>query len=126
MPDKTTPTSEERAEHQGEAGEEIHKREPGRIRTVRFKFEQIIYYVLGIIEALLAFRFVFRLFGANPGSPFVTLIYKFSDVFLRPFSGIFPPFQESGAVFEWSVLVAMAVYAILAYGLARLTIILTS
>ncbi|PIR88284.1 MAG: YggT family protein, partial [Candidatus Harrisonbacteria bacterium CG10_big_fil_rev_8_21_14_0_10_45_28] len=31
-----------------------------------YRGTQIVWYILGIIEVLLAFRLVFKLFGANP------------------------------------------------------------
>jgi len=33
-----------------------------------FTAERIVYYILGALEVLLAFRLVFKLLGANPGS----------------------------------------------------------
>ena len=35
------------------------------------KQRRIVYYILGILEALFAFRLVFKLLGRNPGSIFV-------------------------------------------------------
>jgi len=46
-----------------------------------FTAGRIIYYILGIIEVLLTFRFIFKLLGANPNSGFVSLIYSISQVF---------------------------------------------
>ncbi len=89
-------------------------------KKVIFKTSQVLWYILGLIEILLGFRFVFKLFGANAGSPFVRLIYGLTDGMTWPFRGIFRIVEVSGAVFDWSTLVAMAVYAAIAYGLARL------
>ena len=41
-----------------------------------YKGIQIIWYLLGLIEALLAFRFVLKLLGANVGAGFVGFIYS--------------------------------------------------
>jgi len=81
---------------------------------------QVIYFIFGVIEALLAIRFVLLLLGANQGSPFVNLIYTVSRPFVLPFQGIFgePTFDSS--VVEWSSLVGMIVYILVAYGLVRL------
>jgi hypothetical protein len=72
------------------------------------------------VEVLLAIRFVLLLLGANPDSPFVSLIYGLSGIFVLPFQGIFgePTFDSS--VLEWSSLVGIVVYLLIAYGLARL------
>jgi len=86
--------------------------------------KRIVYYVLGVLEVLLAFRFILRLLGANPASGFVFFIYSITQVFLAPFYGIFRSFITQGietrSVFEPATLIAMLVYAIIAYGIARL------
>lgn len=82
-----------------------------------FHTNQIIWYVLGIIETLTFFRFVFKIFGASQASPFVRVLYAASDGIIYPFRGIFPVASANGSVFEWASLVAMAVYAVFAYGL---------
>lgn len=88
------------------------------------KFRKVIMYVFGILEVLLGFRFVFKLLGANPGSAFVSIIYSMSDMFLAPFVGIFRTGVAQGiettAYFEAATLIAMAVYALLAYGIVRI------
>lgn len=85
-----------------------------------FRTYQVIWYILGVIEVLLAFRIVFKMLGANTFSSFVNLIYLISDPLALPFSGIFRVYATQGALFEWSTLVAMAVYALIAYGLIQL------
>jgi hypothetical protein len=70
---------------------------------------------------LLAFRFVLVLLGANPGSGFVDFIYTVSRPFAAPFFGIFGYQLDYGhSRVELSTLVAIAVYALVAYGIARL------
>lgn len=86
--------------------------------------KRTVYYVLGLIEVLLIFRLVFKLLGANPGSGFVAFIYGLSSIFLAPFMGIFrslyTPGIETQAVLEPATLIAMLVYAIIAYGVVKL------
>jgi hypothetical protein len=88
------------------------------------KARHAIYYILGIIEVLLAFRFVFKLLGANPESGFVSFLYSVSGIFTAPFSGIFDSFVSPGlsakSIFEPGTIVGMAVYAIIARGLVGL------
>lgn len=81
---------------------------------------RIVYFTLGIIEFLLLFRFLLRLFGANPLSPFAAFIYAITGVFVYPFTGLFPDVGAGRAVFEPQTLVAMAVYAVIAWGIDRL------
>ncbi|MFA4884938.1 MAG: YggT family protein [Desulfotomaculaceae bacterium] len=88
------------------------------------KLRKIVYYILGIFEALFAFRLVFKLLGANPGSAFVSFIYTVSGAFMAPFSGIFRSAVNEGietkSVLEPTTIIAMIVYALIAYGVARL------
>jgi hypothetical protein len=94
---------------------------PAPRREVRhFKAVNIIYYIAGLLEVLLVFRFLFRLLGANPDSGFVKFIDSASAPFMAPFNLIFPTSVVGGSVFEWPVLLAMAVYALIAFGLVQL------
>lgn len=79
-----------------------------------------IWFIVGLITALLAFRFVFELLGANPSNAFVQLIYTFSYPFAGPFQTIFGITVAATAVFDWSLLVAMVVYLLIGYALIQL------
>jgi len=85
---------------------------------------KIVYYILGVLEVIFAFRLVFKLLGANPQSPFVSLIYTITQTFLAPFSGIFGPPVTRGintqAVLEPKTIIAMIVYAVIAWGIVKL------
>jgi hypothetical protein len=94
--------------------------EASRRAATAARAKQVIYFIFGVIEALLALRFVLLALGANQGSPFVDLIYGLSRPFVLPFQGIFGEPALGSSVFEWSSLVAIVVYMLLAYGLARL------
>jgi len=93
-----------------------------------FTARRIVYYVLGVLEVLFAFRLVFKLLGANPNSGFVSFIYSVSKVFLGPFTAIFRSATTQGietkAVLEPSTIIAMIVYAVVAWGIVKLFIIL--
>lgn len=83
--------------------------------------ERIIWYVAGVLLVLLAFRFVLALLGANPNNAFASFIYDTSHPFVAPFFSLFGYNLQYGVSrFETYTLVAMAVYAIIAYGLAKL------
>lgn len=81
---------------------------------------RIVEYVFGFIIALIALRFIFLLFGANPQASFVQLIYGLSGVFMAPFTAIFNTQRVAGATFEWSALVAILVYWLIAWGIVAL------
>jgi hypothetical protein len=88
------------------------------------KSRNAIYYILGVIEILLAFRFIFRILGANSQNAFVSFLYSVASFFSTPFSGIFNSFVPYGlaakSVFEPSIIIGMAVYAVIAWGLVGL------
>lgn len=83
-----------------------------------------IWLVLGIVEVLLVFRLVLKLLGANPNSGFVDFIYSISGPLNAPFRGIFTTPTTQGnvttSVFETSTVVAIIVYAIIAWGIIKL------
>lgn len=81
---------------------------------------RVVWFVFGTIEVLLAIRFVLTMLGANAEAGFVKFVYAVSDVFMAPFNAILSTGRVSGATFEWSVLVAIAVYALIAWGLVAL------
>ncbi len=85
-----------------------------------YKGTQIVWYVLGLIEVLLAFRFVLKLLGANPDAGFSHGIYAITYVLAAPFLNVFGISQVAGSVFEWTSLLAMFVYWALAVGIIKL------
>lgn len=85
-----------------------------------FRFYQIIWYILTVLEIFLAFRMFFKAIGANPFSGFVTFIYAVTDPLVIPFLGILRTTVTGPNVIEWSTLIAAAVYALLAFGLVEL------
>ena len=93
-----------------------------------FTVKRIIYFILGVIEVLLAMRLVFKLLGANPGSNFVSYLYTISQGLLVPFHAIFRSAVTQGiettAVLEPSTIIAMAVYALIAWGFVKLIVIM--
>ncbi len=85
-----------------------------------FRTYQVIWFILGIIEVLLAFRIFFKLLGANTESGFTNFIYTISDPLALPFAGILGITGGSQMTLEWSTIIAMVVYAIIAYGVIAL------
>ena len=82
---------------------------------------QLVYFLGGLVEALLALRFIFQLLGANRGSQFVDFIYDLSQPLVAPFFGIFGSTPAFGVGrLEIETLVALLVYAFVTYLVARL------
>jgi hypothetical protein len=86
--------------------------------------EYLIYFFFGALEILLAFRLVLKLTGANPLSGFVGFIYGLTGIFVLPFDEIFHKGfahgAETASVLEPSTIVAVIVYAVLAWGIVKL------
>lgn len=85
-----------------------------------FRGIQIVWYVLSLLEALLAFRFVLKMTGANPASGFASLIYNATYPFVEPFNTVFRMTRIEGSVFEWTTLLAMLVYLLIGWGIVQL------
>ena len=85
-----------------------------------YRGTQVVWYVLGALEVLLAFRFILKLLAANPGAGFSSFVYNVSYPFVAPFLNVFQRTQVDGNIFEWTTLLAMLVYWMIAIGIVRL------
>ena len=85
-----------------------------------YRGTQIVWYILGILEALLAFRFILKLLAANPSAGFSSFIYGVSYPFATPFLNVFHVTRIEGSLFEWTTLLAMLVYWLIAWGIINL------
>lgn len=81
---------------------------------------QIVWFVLGLVEILLAFRFVLKLLDANPNAGFSSFIYGITYVFSAPFLAVFRITYIDGSIFEWTTLLAMFVYWVIAWGIVKI------
>ncbi len=85
-----------------------------------FRSAQIVQYVVGLLEIVLAFRFILKLTGANAAAGFTSFIYGISWPLAAPFLNVFRITKVEGSIFEWTTLLAMVVYELLALLLVRL------
>ena len=93
-------------------------------RVAAARLAQLVYWVFGLIEGLIAIRLVLKALGANPAAGFSSFIYGITAPLIAPFTGLFsnPSYQNS--VLELSSIVALIVYALAAWLLGRLVWIL--
>lgn len=91
-----------------------------RRREAAFRWSQGIWLLFGLLEALLAIRFVLRLLGANQQADFARFMYGITTPFLTPFFGLFGTPQYGAAALEMTTIVAMLVYALIAWFLTKL------
>ena len=85
-----------------------------------YRGTQITWYILGLLETILAFRFVLKLLGANSMAGFSKFIYTLSYPFAAPFLNVFKVSKVEGGIFEWTTLLAMLVYALVAWGIVKI------
>ncbi len=82
--------------------------------------QRIIWFIFGAISITIAIRFVLLLLGANREAGFTDFIYSLSAPFVAPFVGIFGEPTYGQSVFEVSSLLAIVVYLLIAWGIAKL------
>jgi len=100
-----------------------HTESPAQVfeeKKAIFRLYQLVWYMLAIIETLLIFRFILLALGANPLNWFVGFIYNITDPLTIPFSGILPQLIQGSLVVDWGSIIAMIVYALIAYAIVHL------
>jgi YggT family protein len=86
---------------------------------------QLIYFVFGVVEILIALRVLLKLIAANTGSGFTRFIYGVTGPFVAPFKNIVDsPTARNGAVFEVSSILAIVIYLLINWLIVRLLLIL--
>lgn len=91
------------------------------VQSAVWRTQRVIYYVLGVIEAILAIRFVLKLIAANPNNAFTQGVYAVSWVFDFPFNGVVSNVNlGNGSVIEFFSIVAIIVYLLGGWALAKL------
>ncbi len=97
--------------------------------TVLQSVHYLIYFLFGALDVLLVFRLILKLLGASTASGFVNFIYGLSGIFIAPFEGIFRNAVtegiETSSVIEPANIVAIVVYAVLAWGIVKLVLLLS-
>ncbi len=94
--------------------------EPPRMPLDLVRASQIIWFLTGVLEALLGIRFLLRLLAANPNAGFAQFIYGVTAPFMAPFTGLTVTPHADGSVLEIPALIAMLVYALVSWGFIRL------
>lgn len=88
-----------------------------------YRGTQIVWFILGLVEVLLAFRFFLKFLGANPDAGFTSFIYGITYIFATPFLRVFSnSVVVKGSVIEWTTLLAMFVYWVAAMGILKLVL----
>lgn len=93
-------------------------------RIATFKATQMIWLLLGLLEAAIALRVLFKLIAVNASNPFAAFLYKVTDLFVAPFASLVGAPKAGGMVLEISSLIAMIVYLFIAWALERIVYVL--
>jgi hypothetical protein len=92
--------------------------------TKKNTISNLVWFLFGLFAIFLILRFVLKLSGANSNNGFVSFIYSVSKVLSAPFDSIFGVSTVTAgstkSVFEPSILVAIVIYALIAWGIVKL------
>lgn len=82
---------------------------------------RVIWFIAGVIDVILAIRFILILFGANTANVFDNFMYTISYPFAVPFFGLFNYNLRYGVSrVELSALFGILIYSLVALGITRL------
>lgn len=81
---------------------------------------QLVWYALSGMQTLLVLRFMLKLLGADATDGFTYIIYGVTDYVVYPFTFVFSPISSTVNVFEWTTLLAIVAYWVLAVALTKL------
>lgn len=93
-------------------------------RVATFKATQMIWLLLGLLEAAIALRIVFKLIAVNAANPFAKLLFGVTNVFLAPFKSLVGNPTSGNNVLEITSIIAMLVYLLIAWGIERVVYVL--
>ena len=96
------------------------------VSPYNFRAVAVVGFLIGVIDVVIAGRFLGKLFGASAQSAFVNGIYSVSSPLVAPFAGIFGDTGSKTNTFETASLVALVVYAVIGWGLVVLIRIVTA
>ncbi len=84
--------------------------------------ERVVWFIAGVLLVILGLRFVLTLMGANTSNSFANFIYNTSHPFVAPFFSLFnyKHYSYGTSHFEVYTLIAMLVYALIAWGITKL------
>jgi len=81
--------------------------------------QRAIWFIVGVINILLITRFILLLLGANLDAGFVEFIYSITNPLVAPFVGIFGTPTYGQFMLDWSSLLAIIVYSLIALGIVK-------
>jgi len=89
-------------------------------RMAAYRVTQLVYWIFGIVEGLIAIRIVLKMLGANASAGFAEFIYGITAPLVAPFVGLFGNPASQASVLELHSIVALIAYALLGWVISRL------
>lgn len=89
-------------------------------RPIEIVLTRIVWFLTAVVDVALGFRFALRLFGANTAAAFTQFVYDMTASLMAPFQAVFGTLRAEGAIFDWSILLAIAVYTVVGLGIVAL------
>ncbi|HEX9096115.1 MAG TPA: hypothetical protein VF990_08430 [Candidatus Dormibacteraeota bacterium] len=86
---------------------------------------QVVWWIVGFVDVVLAIRFILKLLGGSTMSGFVTFMYNITQPLVAPFHGIFNTTVQGPSIFEPESLVAIAIYSLIGWGIVSLIHMMT-
>jgi YGGT family len=93
-------------------------------RIAGYRLTALVYWIFGLIEAIIAIRFVLKALGANPSAGFAQFMYGITAPLVAPFNALFANPTSGASVLELNSLIALIVYGLVAWLIGRLIWIL--
>src|ERR1700694_4498662 len=81
---------------------------------------QVVWWIVGFVDVILAIRFILKLLGGSTVSGFVTFMYDITQPLVAPFHGIFNTTVQGRSILEPESLVAIAIYSLIGWGIVSL------
>jgi hypothetical protein len=80
----------------------------------------IVYFLFAALGILLGVRLLLHMLGANQENGFAFFINNLSGIFVFPFASLFPNPSYGSMVLEVTTMVAILIYAVLAWGIGQM------
>ncbi len=84
------------------------------------KLHEVLVYLYAAIAVLLLSRFIFSMVAARNVAPFVDFVYQLTYPLMIPFANMFGVIQSGPYRLEFEIFVALIMYAVIFFGVAKL------
>ena len=96
------------------------------VRTYDPRVERVIWFIVAVIDSLIAIRFFMKLLGASYQADFVRFMYGVTGPLVAPFRGIFQASGSGNYVLEPESVIAIAIYLLIGWAIVALIRIMSS